>query len=67
MSTFHRTQSQISIEEVTQAEFDEINYSLDTLGVVGKATNVRNIAAAHQIQAIDGKIVTFDTSKEGYD
>ena len=28
--------------------------------------NVRDIAFSHQIQILNGKIVTFYTSKEGY-
>lgn len=67
VSTFHRTESDISVEEVTETEFEEINNLLDTLTVYGSAKNVPDIASAHQLQVKDGKIVASDTSQEGYD
>ena len=54
-------------EEVKQTEFDEINDSLNTSDVFGNAKDVRNIASAHQIQVADKKMVTLNTSSEGYD
>lgn len=70
VSAFHRTpskiSSQISIEEVNEGEFSEINNFLNTEETFANAKNVRDIARAHQIQVINGKIVFFDTSKEGY-
>lgn len=67
VSTFHRTQSKIAVEEVTETEFQQINDSLDSLGVFASALNVRDIVSAHQIQVKNGKTISFDTSKEGYD
>lgn len=63
VSTFHRTQSKIAVEEVTETEFQQINDSLDSLGVFASALNVRDIVSAHQIQVKNGKTISFDTSK----
>lgn len=66
VNAFNRTSSKISVEEVTEADFTEINTTLETDKLYENAKNVRDISSAHQIRVIDGKIVTNETSKEGY-
>lgn len=63
---FKRTQSKILVEEVTEAEFTEINDKLGSAEIFSKAKNVQGIQSAHQIQFTNGKLATFETSKEGY-
>lgn len=67
VAAFHLAQSKINVEEVTDADFEEINSSLGVDDIFSRAKAVRDIASAHQIQVIGDKIVTFHTSKEGYD
>lgn len=66
VAAFHQTPSNIAIEEVTEADFIDINNHLNTNDIFANARNVRNIKQAHQMQVINGQIVTFVTSKEGY-
>lgn len=66
VSAFHRTESTIAIEEVTEKDFEEINTMFGAAEVFKQAKVVRDIASAHQIQAINQKIVTFKTSNQGY-
>lgn len=66
VAAFHRTPSKILVEEITEDEFADINNLLNTKSVFEEAKNVKNIKSAHQIQVINKKIVTFDTSKCGY-
>lgn len=64
---FNRTSSNIQIEEMKENDFDAINNDLKAAGIYGCAKNIRNISNAHQIQIDDGKIVTYDTSAQGYE
>lgn len=66
MKAFKLTPSKILVEEVTDEEFEQINDDLGSVAVFAGAKNIRDIYSAHQIQVIDGKIVTFKTSKLGY-
>lgn len=66
VSAFHRTESTISVEEMTEADFEEINIMLSANNVFAKAKNIRDISSAHQIQIIKQKIVSFMTSNHGY-
>lgn len=66
VSAFKLTQSKIEVEEVTDAEFDQINQDMKVAELFSGAKNIRNISNSHQIQVIDGKSVIFCTSKVGY-
>jgi hypothetical protein len=66
VQAFNLTPSTIVVEEATGNDFEEINETLETVALFEKCKNIRNISNAHQIQCIDGKIVPFNTSKEGY-
>lgn len=67
VAAFHRTPSNILVEQVTEDDFAGMNNCLNTEDTYKSAKNIRNIASAHQFQVIDHKIVIFDTSKCGYD
>lgn len=66
VSAFKLTQSKIEVEEVTDAEFDQINQDMKVAELFSGAKNIRNISNSHQIQVIDDKSVIFCTSKVGY-
>lgn len=66
VDAFNRTPSDITVEEVNEADFDEINSLLGTTELYANAKNIPDVSQAHQIKVIDGKIVTSETSKEGY-
>lgn len=66
VNAFNRTASKISIEEVTEADFAEINSLLGSVELYANAKNVREITSAHQIRIINNNISTSETSKEGY-
>lgn len=50
-----------------QNDFDAINNDLKTTDIYSHAKNIPDISNAHQIQIVDGKIVTNDTSAQGYE
>lgn len=66
VSAFHRTESSIAIEEVTEDDFKEINTMLRIDDVFKTAKNICEIASSHQIQVINKKIHAIKTSNEGY-
>lgn len=66
VSAFHLTKSKISVEEVTEDEFVEMNTALGAADVFARANPIHDIASAHQIQFINQKLVIFKTSNEGY-
>lgn len=66
VSAFHRTVSEIVVEEIEQDDFDSINTILGTSDVYKAAKDIRAIASSHQIQMIGEKIHIFTTSNEGY-
>lgn len=65
VEAFNLTTSKIAVEETTQDEFDEINYSLGVAEIFNNAPSIRNIASNHQIQIVSGKIIAHEISK-GY-
>lgn len=66
VTAFSLTSSKISVQEVTNEEITQINTALDTTIIFTTAKDVRDISSAHHMQIIDGKVITFQTSKEGY-
>lgn len=58
--------SKIAIEEMTDKQIETINADLEIAELFSKAKNVRNIFSAHQIQVLNNNLVTFNTSKQGY-
>lgn len=66
VDAFNLTKSKITIEEVTESDFCDINFILDAPAMFNSAKSIRDIASAHQIQVIDGASVPFHTSKLGY-
>lgn len=66
VEAFKRTPSKILVEEVTEEEISTLNDEISADEVYASAPAVKNILSAHQIQVLNGKLVTFETSKEGY-
>lgn len=66
VQAFNRTASQILVEEVTENDFISINNDLKTTNIYSRAKNIKDISNAHQIQIIDGKIITYEISEQGY-
>lgn len=66
------TQSKIVVEEMTKDEIKVINADLKTEELLAindihsKAKAIKNISEAHQMQMHDGKMVTYKTSRLGY-
>lgn len=60
------TQSKIAVEEMTNDAIIAINTDLKTEELFGRAKAIRHISDAHQLQMRGGKLVTFNTSKLGY-
>lgn len=63
---FNRTKSDISVEEVTEKDFNDENNILKVAEIFKEAKDVRGISSAHQIQFINGKISIYNTSVDGY-
>lgn len=66
VAAFNLTNSEIKVIEIPNDEFDQVNNKLQVSELFSSCKNIRNISNSHQIQVINGKIVTFYTSKEGY-
>lgn len=66
VKAFNLISFKVTVEETTKDKFVEINDFLGVAEIFSNAKNVRNIASAHQIQFVPGKIVTNETSKQGY-
>lgn len=66
VDAFNRTKSHIKVEEMTEKNFAIENKILGVKNIFKNAKDVRAIASAHQIQVIDGKIIIYTTSNEGY-
>lgn len=66
VEAFKQTSSTIQIEEVTEEDFDEINATLGSVEIYASSKGIPSISSAHQIKVIDGKIMTKETSKIGY-
>lgn len=66
LKAFLRTESTIIMEEVNDEEITATNLNLNTDTIFSNAKDVRNISYAHHIQFNDGKIITHETSKHGY-
>lgn len=66
VAAFKRTESAIQVEEVTEDEFGTINENLNSAEIYKNAKNIRDISSAHQIKIINGKILIYTTSKQGY-
>lgn len=66
VNAFNLTPSTISVEQVTDEDFCEINNKLNVAEIFLNTKNIPDIASAHQIQQESGNIRIFSTSKEGY-
>lgn len=66
VQAFGLTKSNILVEEMTDEDLSRINEELGSNQIYLQARNVRNIKSAHQIQFVNGQLVSYETSKEGY-
>lgn len=66
VAAFKRTEAAILVEKVTEDEFGTINENLNSVEIYKNSKNIRDISSAHQSRIINGKILTYTTSKQGY-
>lgn len=64
---YNSEDSVIEVMDMNEKEMKKIHKDLQLDEVFGSAPIVSDIFGFHQIQAIDGNIIGFTTSQEGYD
>lgn len=64
---FNKEDSVIELMNMNEKEAFKIRQVLELDKLFGSAPAVADIFSFHQIQLIDGKIMGFPTSREGYD
>lgn len=66
VKAFNKEQSKITLIEMDKREIDKINQDLQLDILVATAPAIFNISNCHQLQVLNGKVLAFQTSQEGY-
>lgn len=67
VDAFNTEKSLIKVIDMPKSAAEKIRQQLKLNELFDNALNVKGIFGFHQLQAVNGKIVGFDISQEGYD